>query len=177
MTQKYGPHIKRLLITFLIAILFVGGINEGAHLIQKEKTDRPPETVELIIPAGTAKLVAMGESEPSIPSELTFVIGDTLLVKNEDEIPHELGPLFVPAGSSASLKMEDANKYTLGCTFQPSRYLDFNVRSRTTTLSKLQALGLAAPPMGVFLFIYSLLVFPIDPKRAEKENVHDIVYS
>ena len=166
MAKDYRPHIKRLLITSLIAFVIVGAINEIAHLIQKDQTDRLPETVELIIPDGTAALVAAGEADPSIPATLTFVIGDTLLVKNEDVVPHELGPLFVPAGTSASLLMQDANKYTLGCTFQPSQYLDFNVRSRTTATSRLQAFGLATPPMAMFLFIYSLLVFPILPKSS-----------
>jgi hypothetical protein len=156
------------MITLLIALIFVVAINEGAHLLQKDRTDRPPETVTLVIPPGTADRVAAGESEPSIPTDLTFVIGDALLVENQDTVPHELGPLFIPAGTSSSLIMEDANKYTLGCTFQPSRYLDFNVRARTTVESRLKAIGLAAPPTAIFLFIYSLLVFPITAVNNEK---------
>jgi len=158
--KPYTPYLKRFALVFLIALLFVGLINEGAHLIHKEETDRPPETVELTIPTGTAGQVAAGETPPSIPTELTFVIGDTLLVTNHDSVPHELGPLFIPAGTSASLVMEDANKYTLGCTFQPSRYLDFNVRSRTTATSRLQAFALAAPPTAMFFFFYSLRGWP-----------------
>jgi hypothetical protein len=161
--NKYG---KRLLISTLAAIFFVGIINETAHFLQKEKTDRPPEKVTLTIPAGTAERVAAGEAEPSIPTELTFVIGDTLLVQNEDNVPHELGPLFIPAGANASLVMEDANKYTLGCTFQPSRFLDFNVNSRTTANSRIQAFALATPPTAMFFFIYSTLVFPIKNKKS-----------
>jgi hypothetical protein len=166
------PYTNRFIVTVLIALVFVGAINEGAHLIQKDKNDRPPETVRLVIPAGTAELVAAGELEPSIPSELSFVIGDTLLVENQDIVPHELGPLFIPVGASASLTMEDANRYTLGCTFQPSRYLDFNVRSRTTIISRLQAFALATPPTAMFFYIYSLLVFPIvkDNADLDKEN-------
>jgi hypothetical protein len=168
MDKNITPYIKRLFITIVLALVFVGVINEGAHLLQKERTDRPPETVRLIIPDGTAVRVAAGGNEPSIPSEFTFVIGDMLLVENQDRVPHELGPLFIPVGSSASLIMEDANKYTLGCTFQPSKYLDFNVRSRTTTKSRLQAFALATPPTAVFFFIYSLLVFPLSKGKEYK---------
>jgi len=164
MKHKFQSHLKRLLISLLVATIFVGAINEGAHLIQKERTDRQPETVTIVIPAGTAKLVAAEKVEPTIPSALTFVIGDILLVINDDDVPHELGPLFIPAGSSASLVMEDANKYTLGCTFQPSRYLDFNVHSRTTSTSRLQAFALATPPTTMFFFVYSFLVFPGNKK-------------
>ena len=170
MNRNFHLYKKRFLITLLWAFGFVGLINEGAHLLLKEKTDRPPETVEISIPAGTAKRIESGEAASTIPSELIFVIGDTLLVNNQDDVPHELGPLWIPADSNASLLMEDANKYTLGCTFQPSRYLDFDVRSRTTSISRLQAFGLATPPTAMFFFLYSLLVFPM--KGIDKEENH-----
>jgi len=169
MEKNYRKYAKRFLISVLVALVFVGIVNEGAHLILKEKTDRPPETTEIIIPSGTADRIAAGEADPSIPSELIFVIGDTLMVKNQDNVPHELGPLWIPVGSSASLLMENANKYTLGCTFQPSKYLDFDVRSRTTSLSRIQAFGLATPPTAMFFFLYSLLVFPVNGKRKKEK--------
>lgn len=171
MKVKFRPYLYRFSLTILVAILFVGLINEAAHLLQKENTDRPPKKVELVIPAGTADRVALGEVQPSIPPELTFVIGDSLEVHNHDSVPHELGPLFIPPGTSASLLMEDANKYTLGCTFQPSRYLDFNVRPHTTLTSRLQAFALATPPTTMFLFVYSLLVFPIPPKQVDPSEI------
>ncbi|MBT3189843.1 MAG: hypothetical protein HN736_11255 [Anaerolineae bacterium] len=174
MNKDFSLYKKRFIITFFAALLFVGIINEGAHILLKEKTDRLPEIVEISIPAGTAERIESGEADPTIPSELIFVIGDTLQVTNQDDVPHELGPLWIPAGSSASLLMENANKYTLGCTFQPSRYLDFDVRSRTTATSRLQAFGLATPPTAMFFFLYSLLVFPLKGKR-EKENPADLL--
>ncbi len=164
-TSKYTPYLIRFLLCALIALSFVGLINETAHRLQKSKTDRPPETIELTIPYGTAEQVAAGENPPEIPAELTFVIGDTLQVTNHDDVPHELGPLYIPAGTSASLNMDDANKYTLGCTFTPSQYLDFNVSPRTTARSRLQAFALAGPPTAMFFFVYSLLVFPVKKHR------------
>ncbi len=163
--MNYTPYLKRFALSALAALLFVGLINEVSHIIQKSKTDRPPETVELLIPNGTAAKVAAGEAAPEIPAELSFVIGDSLQVTNYDDVPHELGPLFIPAGTSAFLSMDDANKYTLGCTFTPSQYLDFNVSPRTTAKSRLQALYLAGPPTAMFFFVYSLLVFPIRSKK------------
>ena len=165
MNKKFQPYIKRLLICFLASLLFVGVISEGAHLLNKEKTDRQPEIIELIIPAGTANRIAAGEAINTIPEGLVFVLGDTLRIVNQDEANHELGPLYIPSGTSASMLMEDANKYTLGCTFQPSRYFNFDVRSRTTLGSRFQALMLAAPPSTMFFFIYSLLVYPVNKKE------------
>ncbi len=169
MQKDFHLYKKRFIIILLFSLIFVGIVNEGAHFLLKEKTDRPPETVEISIPAGTAKKVEAGQADPTIPSELTFVIGDTLLVTNKDNVPHELGPLWIPADSSASLLMENANKYTLGCTFQPSRYLDFDVRSRTTATSRFQAFALATPPTTMFFFLYSLLVYPLKGKKKKEE--------
>lgn len=175
MNKNFPIYRKRFLLSVLGAFIFVGLVNEGAHLLLKEKTDRPPEIVEVSIPAGTAERISAGEADPTIPSELIFVIGDTLLVTNEDDVPHELGPLWIPAGSSASLVMENANKYTLGCTFQPSRYLDFDVRSRTTATSRLQAFGLATPPTAMFFFLYSLLVFPLKSDEPEENQPDQMI--
>jgi hypothetical protein len=168
MNENFHLYRNRFFVVLFVALIFVGIVNEGAHLLLKEKTDRSPETIEIRIPAGTAARVEAGETVPSIPSELVFVIGDTLMVTNEDDVPHELGPLWVPSGSSATLLMENANKYTLGCTFQPSKFLDFDVRSRTTVNSRIQAFALATPPTAMFFFLYSLVAFPL--KNAKKEE-------
>ncbi len=158
--NKARYYQKRLLITFFAAFTLVLVISEVAHSINKEETDRIPEIIEFVIPAGTARNIEAGEQVEIIPNGLTFVIGDTLSIKNEDTVNHELGPLYIPIGSSASLVMEDANKYTLGCSFQTSKYFNFDVRSRTTLESRLTALLLATPPTTVFFFLYSLLIFP-----------------
>lgn len=160
------------MIASLLAGLFVGGINEGAHWLLKENTDRKPMTVEIDIPEGTAEKVEKGEEVPSIPEELVFVVGDRLQVNNHDSVDHELGPLYIPAGSSASLLMENEQQYVLGCSFQPSRYLGFDVRARTTARSRLQAFGLSAPPTAMFFFVYSLLVYPIkdNQEHAKRED-------
>jgi len=160
-------YLKRLLIASVLAAIFVGAINEGAHLLFKEDTDRAPRIVEIDIPRGTAQRVEDGQEIPSIPEEMVFVVGDTLKVNNHDRVDHELGPLYIPAGSSASLLMEEANKYVLGCSFQPSQYLGFDVRSRTTTQSRLEAFALATPPTAMFFFVYSLLIYPLNGPRDE----------
>lgn len=172
MKTKILTYLKRLLIASLLASIFVGGINEGAHQLFKEDTDRAPKTIEVDIPRGTAEKVQSGQQVPSIPDEMVFVVGDRLRVNNHDTADHELGPLYIPAGSSASLMMEDANKYVLGCSFQPSQYLGFDVRSRTTTNSRLEAFALATPPTAMFFFVYSLLIYPLQERSDRSGTAH-----
>lgn len=117
----------RVFLSLLAGLLFAAVNSEIAyHFLQTGKT-RPPTTIELDIPPGTAARVARGESVQSIPSNMLFVVGDVLLVKNEDSVAHELGPLFIPAGTSATMDLGKAQNYTFVCSFRPSKYIGLNV--------------------------------------------------
>ncbi len=155
--------LRRFIIVFLISLVFVGGMSELAHLFLREQTDRAPQVVELVIPAGTAEKIASGQDEPSIPDSLVFVIGDTLVVRNEDSTDHQLGPVWAPAGTSATLEMKTANAFDYTCSFKASRYLGLEVRERTTLQLRLIALGYVTPATALFIFVYSLVVFPLVP--------------
>lgn len=159
---------RRLLILFVISLAVVWGGSEMAFAIQKEKYDRAPQEIELVIPAGTAERVAAGEPVPSIPDEMVFVLGDTLVVDNQDVVGHQLGPLLVPPGAKASLALEQPSKFAYQCSFQPTRYLGIDVRQPTNLSTRLTALGLATPPTTAFLFVYSLIIWPIK-FRAESD--------
>ena len=136
-------------------------------MLFKETSDRPPEDVELVIPPGTADKVAIGEEVPSIPDTLVFVVGDTLIVKNEDVVDHQLGPVWVPAGTSASLAMDNANSYDYSCSFRPSRYLGLDIREPTTINTRLVALGYVTPATTIFFFVYSLIIWPLEPRQKD----------
>jgi hypothetical protein len=162
---KVRPYLIRLGIVFLISLAFVVAFNEITFLMQKDKDDRAPQTFTIVIPAGTAERIEAGEDIPSIPSEMVFVLGDTLEVINEDSVSHQLGPIWVPAGTSSKLVMEVAENLAYSCSFQTSRYLGLDVRQPTTFGTRLIAVGLAAPTMTALLFIYSILVFPLDQNK------------
>src|SRR5262245_30282302 len=104
--------IKRIWWSLLAGILLGALITEASYFLLKTPQERPPQTVELVIPAGTAEHVAQGHESPSIPSDMVFMAGDTLVVRNEDTTSHQLGPLFIPAGASASLYLGIVSSYT-----------------------------------------------------------------
>jgi hypothetical protein len=166
-TNPLGPFLLRFGIILAVSTIFVAIFNEAVFLLQKDEHDRAPQTIELVIPAGTATRVEAGEDDPAIPAEMVFVMGDTLLVRNEDSASHQLGPVWVPAGATASLAMTEPAKLAYSCSFSTSRYLNLDVRQPTTLGTRLTALLLAAPTMTALLFIYSLLVFPIGGKKSK----------
>src|SRR5687768_12106765 len=97
--------IKRILFSILFGLLIGVTVSEVPFLFLRE-TARAPREIVLTIPAGTSDQVARGEQPPSIPENMMFVVGDRLVVKNEDSADHKLGPLWIPANSSAQLALD-----------------------------------------------------------------------
>jgi hypothetical protein len=62
------------------------------------------------------------ENSSSLPENMTFVVGDRLVVRNEDAVDHKLGPLWIPANSSAQLSLDQEENLAYECSFQPGKY-------------------------------------------------------
>ena len=163
---RYAPqYITRFLMVLAFSILAVWLVSElGLLLQQDENTARAPQQVVLTIPEGTAAKVAAGEPAVGVPDEMTFVLGDVLVVRNEDNVAHTLGPLLVPAGASASLPLNEEDHFALNCSFNSSSYFGLHVKPPTTLRTRLLGIAFAAPPTAAMLFVYSLIVFPLKTK-------------
>ena len=157
--------IKRLLISLLIGLVLGAAISEIPFIFLQE-TARPPQEIVLTIPLGTAEQVARGEQPPSIPADMIFVVGDLLVVKNEDAVDHKLGPLWIPANSSAQLPLGQVENLAFECTFQPGKYFGLDVREPLTTSTRIFGIIFAGLPMGVLIALYSFIM----PAK-KKENV------
>jgi hypothetical protein len=151
-------------ITGTIGLVLGLVISEIAFRALRRDTDREPTTVELVIPAGTSDRITAGEVVPEIPKNMVFMIGDTLLVHNEDSANHQLGPVWVPAGSSASLVLDTAENYTYSCSFTSDQYLGLDVRQRVTASTRVQAVIAVGIPTAAMLAIYSFILFPSKSK-------------
>ena len=155
--------VFRIIISILIGLLLGTAINEVSFLFLRD-TARAPKVIELVIPKGTAEEVARGETPPTIPDSMIFVVGDTLLVKNNDTANHQLGPLWIPAGSSASLSLNDAQSYTYSCSFQPGQYFGIDVHEALTLGTRLYGILYTGLPLGIVIASYSLIM-PVKKKK------------
>lgn len=164
------PYFIRAGIILVVSLVFALLFNEVTYLLQKDPTDRAPRTIELVIPFGTAERVEAGERTPSIPAEMVFVVGDVLEVKNEDTVSHQLGPIWVPPGSTGRLVMENADRLSYSCSFQTDRYLGLEIRPPTTMGTRLTGLFLTVPTLATLLFLYSLAAYPLEKAAAAKER-------
>jgi hypothetical protein len=149
--------VKRVLVSLLIGLLFGIALNEVTFYFLRE-TVRAPKVIEIIIPAGTAEKVARGEAPPTIPDSMTFVVGDTIVVKNNDTEDHELGPLWIPAGSSASLPLDAAASYAYACSFQPAQTFGLDVYEPLTLATRLYGVFFSGVPLGIMIALYTFVV-------------------
>ncbi len=157
--------IKRILFSIALALLLGVLISEVPFLFLQE-TARAPREIILTIPAGTAEQVARGEQPLSIPENMTFVVGDRLVVKNEDSVDHKLGPLWIPANSSAQLSLDQEESFAYECTFQPGQYFGLDVREPLTTGTRIYGIIYITLPMAILIALYSFIIAP-----KKKENV------
>ncbi|GAB4502075.1 MAG: hypothetical protein Fur0035_16210 [Anaerolineales bacterium] len=155
------PILNRFLFFSLIGILLAIAINEITFLFLKSEAGRAPGRVELLIPAGTADKIARGEAQSALPANMVFVTGDVLVVKNEDNITHTLGPLFIPPGASAEMSLDNAENLAMSCSFQPTKYLGLDIREPVDWGTRLFALFISGIPLGLVLALYSFLVWPV----------------
>lgn len=165
------PIVRRLLIAGVAGLLLAILISEGSYQLLRNDSDRDPQEIELIIPAGTAAKVAAGQPVPTIPENMVFVVGDVLVVKNQDVTDHQLGPVWIPPNTSGRFALDQANKYSYGCSFKPSRYLGLDVVPRGTSLqSRILAVAFVAPPTIALIALYSLLVIPLPSRHGTVEQ-------
>ena len=155
MVSKYLI-FKRILVALALG-LFIGMLISEVPFLFLRETARAPREVVLVIPAGTAEQVARGEQPPSIPANMTFVVGDRLVVNNQDSTDHKLGPLWIPANSSAQLSLDQEENLAYECTFQPGQYFGLDVRQPLTPSTRLYGIVYVAIPMAILIALYSFV--------------------
>lgn len=158
--SKIADFFFRVGIGLLLGVFFGWLLSEASYAFtpDKESAQRPPQTIKLVIPYGTANQVSQGVYNPSLPGSMTFVQGDTLVVKNEDKVSHQLGPLFIPPNTSSALSLDNANDYSYTCSFEPTKYIGLTVLPRVTSGTRFEAILAIALPTGMMLAVYSYML-------------------
>lgn len=152
--------LKRIAISMFVGLALGAGISELSFWLLDNGQTRPPRRVQLDIPAGTAARVARGEADPTLPPNMSFVVGDELVVTNHDSESHQLGPLFIPAGASASMRLAAEQGYTLLCSFEPSKYLSLTVLPPLTLGTRVVGILEVGINVGVLIAAYAVFAMP-----------------
>lgn len=148
---------KRIAVSFLLGLALGALMTEASYILLK-KENREPGVIELVIPAGTGDLVRAGEAPPDIPNDMRFVVGDTLKVINADDESHQLGPLWIPANATATLKMETGENYIYECSFQTDNTMGVTIMEPVTWRTRVYGITFAGFPLGAMFAVYGGLV-------------------
>jgi hypothetical protein len=151
--------VRKILLCFLIGLVLSVAITEIPFIFLQETT-RPPKDITLVIPPGTADEVARGEQPPGLPANMKFVVGDTLIVQNQDTVEHKLGPLWIPPNSSARLSLDQVESLAYECSFQPTKFLGLDVNEPLTVGTRIFGIIYIALPLGILFSLYSLAMSP-----------------
>jgi hypothetical protein len=157
--------IKRIIVSILIGLVIGLLLNEVTFFLLG-LTARKPTVVSITIPDGTAELVSRGEQPPTLPADMIFVVGDVLIIKNEDSADHQLGPLWIPAGTSGHLELGRPESLAYECSFQPGNYVGFDVREPLTLSTRIYGILFAGLPMGMLIALYASIL----PARKNVKN-------
>ncbi|MCC7118706.1 MAG: hypothetical protein IT310_09290 [Anaerolineales bacterium] len=160
---------KRILIAMLIGLGFGVALSEVAFYFLGE-TARKPKQITIVIPAGTAELIAHGQQPPALPENMDFVTGDTLVIDNQDSVNHQLGPLWIPAGTKGQLALGEEENLMVECSFQSSQFMGMEVHDPLTPGVRITGILNAGLPLGVLLSIYAL----VPPVKKEEKKEHDL---
>lgn len=161
--------VIRLLLSLVIAFIFGFFVSESAFQILTRNTEREVNDFEIIIPLGTAERIESGFPIPSIPESMVFFEGDRIIVQNNDETSHQLGPIWVPPGSTGTLALEKPQSYSLACSFQPSKVMGLEVRPKLTNNIRFQGILAIGLPSGILIWLFSIVVFPMASKQHEEK--------
>lgn len=168
--SKIADFFARMLAGLALGVLFGWLLSSLSYQLSDDKTTvREPQTVEIVIPYGTDSQIQHGSYVPTIPDSMTFVQDDILRVRNEDTVAHQLGPLFIPAGTSSALKLDTANSYSYSCSFEPKKSFGLNVLPRVTPGLQFQGILAIGLPSGMMLGVYSYMI-PTRKKGATGEK-------
>lgn len=116
-TEKKVDFSALILNVFLVAIVFgvVGWLFTGQYV--------HAHTTIYVIPAGTSQQLAAGNEIIQFPNELTFTVGDTLVIENRDDAVHAFGPFTILPHTTLTKRFDTARVYQNNCTLHQNKQM------------------------------------------------------
>lgn len=92
-----------VLIAISVVALVIAGVLV-ARLVSSEEASG--QVVTYVVPAGTAERVAQGEKIEIMPREVRLDVGDSLVIRNDDDTTALVGPYVVKSGATLTQKFQ-----------------------------------------------------------------------
>ncbi|MEZ5144144.1 MAG: hypothetical protein R2726_16730 [Acidimicrobiales bacterium] len=103
-------HPAWLVVAVLVVAVAVGGVWFASR----------PQEYRVDVPAGTGERIAAGEQVELIPRDLQLSVGDTMIIENQDQRNHTVGPFAVRAGETLRYTFSNPGIFKGACSIHPS---------------------------------------------------------
>jgi len=115
--------------------------------------------VSLEVPLGTSAAIARGESPDVIPSTLLLRRGDTLAIRNDDDVVHRVGLYSIAPNRTERIVVDQAmlTGAALLCTIHPSGALSISALARPGVEATIIPTLIAGIPIS-FALVVALMV-------------------
>ncbi len=111
----------------------------------------PPRDVQLVIPRGTAALLAAGQPS-ALPAQVILDQDDRLIIVNQDVATHTLGSWVIKPGQSITIDATSPIASVFACTIHRSGSFGIIVQARPGLLDGILITMLVSVPIGFVLF-------------------------
>lgn len=126
---------------------------------------RPPQTIVLEIPDGTAELIAAGENPLGITDPWAFQADDILVLDNRDRVRHYVGPLTVEPGDVVQAQLQLDDDGLAPSTLHPSGIVNMAIEFRNFSFALL-----VYPTVGFGLSVGLILWIGLQVMRSLDEE-------
>jgi len=118
--MKHDPQSApaRLLIALFAALAVIVTLSACGGSDASSGPEEP--TFTFVIPAGAGDQIEAGEPLDILPRELRTEIGETIMIVNEDDQAHILGPWFLGAGETLRQRFVTPGVFDGSCSVHPS---------------------------------------------------------
>ncbi len=106
-----GMKATPVFVGLLVAVVLTIGATSCGSADETGSRPGGSEIVEIVVPFGTQARIDRGETVSVMPAKLQLRVGDTLRIRNDDEVEQYVGPYLVLAGQQFELQYGAAGRY------------------------------------------------------------------
>jgi plastocyanin len=117
----------RRAVLLLIAVLLTAGCSSEPETLFADDSGAADADHLYTIPAGAGAAIDEGEPLEILPAELQVKVGEVIVIINEDDRGHLIGPFFVGAGETLRQKFSSPGTFIGQCSVHPSGQITLEV--------------------------------------------------
>lgn len=125
-SQAQHTLLLRWVVSLILILIGLGATVYRSAILREENRQ-----LVIVIPLGTAAQIEAGEQN-TLPHEIELILGvrDVLVIHNEDNTWHRVGPYWVAPGHTLVQRFYQPGTIQGACTMNPSQQVEIVIRER-----------------------------------------------